>query len=82
MRLAAQPGDDGAIKVSLRKEDADTAVLRIADNGKGFDPDAASQGIGRRLIEGLVQQIDGVATTTIDGGTVFEVKFPTEKGAP
>lgn len=84
---AAGPGGAaGRISISLEKNGPDTARLRIADNGVGFDrtatgPDRPAApdrqgGMGSRLIRGLSRQIDGTYSFTFDGGTVFELIFP------
>ncbi|RYE55805.1 MAG: hypothetical protein EOP48_09385 [Sphingobacteriales bacterium] len=38
----------GKIAISIRKEKQDV-VLNVSDNGRGFDPDAQSQGLGLKL---------------------------------
>jgi two-component system, sensor histidine kinase PdtaS len=51
------------------------AELRIRDNGVGYDPSSKSNGIGSRLIKGLVSQLNGESKTIIENGTTFILRF-------
>ena len=44
----------------------------------GFDPQAPTKGIGRRLIAALTQQISGESKfeTALGGGSLFTLTFP------
>jgi two-component sensor histidine kinase len=52
--------------------------LTVEDNGMGFDPQAPTKGIGRRLIAALTQQIGGESKfeTALGGGSFFTLTFP------
>ncbi|MGE4249868.1 MAG: sensor histidine kinase [Parvibaculaceae bacterium] len=63
--------DNRIITIGLKPEDAGRLVLSIADNGPGFDPEAPSQGLGRRLIAAMLTQLNGTATYHFDKGTEF-----------
>jgi two-component sensor histidine kinase len=70
---------EGKIRVRVERESPETLVIRIQDDGAGFDPsqvniDAA--GLGRSLIEAFVRQLHGELRTTTDKGTIVEVRFP------
>lgn len=72
----AFPAGRGKIEVKFKTQDR-THELTIADNGKGMDTDAASTGIGRRLIDALAQQAGGsVDVTTGPTGTSYVIAFP------
>lgn len=53
---------DGTIRVATRLDDG-TLVLDVADNGSGKDGDA-EPGLGTRIVDGLVAQLDASMTTT------------------
>jgi two-component sensor histidine kinase len=72
-------GGPGAIEVSLREPEAGQVELRVADDGKGYDPEAskaAGPSLGASIVSGLVQQLKGVLTVSIDGGTHSVVRLP------
>ena len=68
--------DHGRIEVVLDRLDDGAFRLRISDDGPGV-PDIAesSRGVGRQLIEGLVQQLDGELTKSTGHGTTYDVRF-------
>jgi two-component sensor histidine kinase len=72
----------GRIKVTLRAIDDDKGELVIEDNGDGFDVETKSQGMGRRLIEGLAAQLTGTFQYHINSGTRFTLQFPTTDAEP
>lgn len=69
-------GRPGTLWVTLGQADADQARLVIRDDGIGFDPEAPSNGIGRKLIAAFTQQIGGKAQFSSANGAVFDVVFP------
>jgi two-component system, sensor histidine kinase PdtaS len=71
-------GKTGNVSVTLDRPDGSAeAILTIADNGVGMaDGAAGSQGLGSRLIAGLVQQLEGKSSIVRDGGVRFELRFP------
>lgn len=78
IKYAFPGGEDGVIEIRVTREADDRAVLTISDDGIGFDPEAPSEGMGRRLILGLVQQIGGVISYGNGGkGSTFILTFPT-----
>jgi two-component sensor histidine kinase len=71
--------DAGQIRVEVARDADDKIIVRIRDNGVGFDPQAEnhnSAGLGRSLIEAFVRQLRGELETKSDNGTVVEVRFP------
>jgi two-component sensor histidine kinase len=70
--------DGGQIRVEVARDAEDKIIVRVRDNGTGFDPTVESNGsgLGRSLIEAFVRQLRGELETKFDGGTVVEVRFP------
>ncbi len=71
-------GKSGNIRISLESAGADHH-LTFADDGQGFDPDAeaARAGLGSRIMEGLVAQLNGsMRTASGPSGTTVEVSIP------
>lgn len=71
-------GRDGTLTVRLVRTDNGRGQLTVEDNGMGFDPQAPSKGIGRRLISALTQQLGGESRfeTARGGGSYFTLSFP------
>lgn len=65
--------------ISLEKEH-NTTKLSITDNGKGFDPEVNSKGIGLNNIEARVKAFSGTfkITAAPGQGCSIEVSFPAE----
>lgn len=70
----------GTIHVHVERESPEKLLIRIRDNGAGFDPEsivgAEANGLGRSLIEAFVRQLHGELQINADDGTVVEVRFP------
>ena len=70
----------GTIRVEVRRESPQSLLIRIQDNGAGFDPQGASAseipGLGRSLIEAFVRQLHGELKIASQDGTLVEVRFP------
>ncbi len=70
----------GTIRVEVRRESPQTLVIRIRDNGAGYDPNVAPSvdvtGLGRSLIEAFVRQLHGELHVSSSDGTLVEVRFP------
>jgi two-component sensor histidine kinase len=67
--------EGGAITVSIRQE-GQTGMLEVADDGVGLAEGDASRRSGLRLVDGLVQQIGGTLEVAAGGGARFIVCFP------
>jgi len=69
----------GHIKVHVERESPERLLVRIQDDGAGFDPMQVSPdatGLGRSLIEAFVRQLHGELSIKSDNGTTVEVRFP------
>ena len=76
---AFDPGTPGSITITLDHEDS-SYQLKFADDGRGlpddFDP-SASAGLGMRIVQGLVSQLNGsLHTGSGPSGTTTEIRFP------
>jgi two-component sensor histidine kinase len=71
-------GRSGRIEVALEPAKGDQVVLRVADDGCGYDPAAPGPrtSVGASIIEGLVRQLNGVLSVTADRGTQSVVRLP------
>jgi two-component system, sensor histidine kinase PdtaS len=68
----AFPGrSEGRLSVALKRRDGDAALLTIADDGVGFEPDSAHRGMGSRLIDGSIRQLGGSYRYESDHGATF-----------
>lgn len=67
---------DARIDISVRLLDGGRGKLIIRDNGVGFDPEAKTTGMGRRLVKSLERQIGATSTHTVDNGAAYELDFP------
>lgn len=68
-------GTGGRMTISLRRTGPGEAVLTVADDGKGLDG-RARHGVGMRLVERLVEQVDGSIEVATAGGTAWKITFP------
>lgn len=68
-------GRTGLITLKLEVTEAGYAVLRVRDNGVGYQPGKPTS-MGSLLIRGLAQQIDGNYEFRNEDGTLFVLKFP------
>jgi two-component sensor histidine kinase len=77
----AFPDGQGKISVRLaRNEDVGTIEVTVADNGCGDRPEhTARKGLGKRLINGLVQQLQGQMEIRWQMGTMARITLPTPK---
>ena len=75
-------GRRGRIEVDLKEIEDGMGELVIEDNGEGFDPEAKSQGMGRRLVEGLAAQLTGTFRYETGSGTRFTLQFPITAAEP
>ncbi len=68
---AAQPGN---LYVDLYEQD-DRLMLRVRDDGRGYDPGATSGGFGTKLIRTLGQKLDADISSTSGPGTEIIVSI-------
>ena len=70
-------GVGGAVRVVFGPGEAETGVLAISDTGCGYDKATVSRArLGLWLIDGLASQVQGVLTTTCEGGVQARLVFP------
>lgn len=65
------------IQIAVRVEGS-RIVVRINDNGPGFDPDKVHPGLGSSLIRTLTRQLEGEFSYTLIAGCEFSLEFPVE----
>ncbi|OLF17746.1 hypothetical protein BU204_09625 [Actinophytocola xanthii] len=64
------------VRVSLDVTEA-TVALRVTDDGRGFDPDPATEGFGLRGMRARAEQVGGrLAVHSGAGGTTLELEVP------
>jgi len=75
----AFPDGTGNISVVLQNESDRTLVLIVSDDGPGpyrsDTPDQGKAGIGTRIIESLVAQLEGTIVVKNEGGTTTEIRI-------
>lgn len=68
-------GDNRFVKVQLFRE-GENVVLKVQDNGVGYDPDAKSEGsLGLTLVETLVSQLGGTISGVCPYSTCYRLSF-------
>ena len=90
---AALEAQHPRVVVTVRS-DSDELVIRVADNGRGLEPDAAhrvfqrgwstkgsERGLGLALVGQAVRRYGGRIEPSDDGGAVFTVHLPSTAGA-
>jgi signal transduction histidine kinase len=65
-----------ATEVKVRLEYGDAVRLTVADDGRGFAPDAVERGFGLRGMRSRVEQAGGTFAVTGGDGTVVEAVIP------
>ncbi len=76
LKYAKLDTPDATISISLKRLTEGVAKLVIADNGPGFDPASGRTGMGTKILQGMVMQLEGSHTYTFDNGTIFTIEFP------
>lgn len=77
LKHAFPGGRPGRIRVSAQLQGGDT-VLVVKDDGVGLPGTARpDHSMGLRLVDDLTRKLAGQLTVTGDGGTRFEVRYPT-----
>ena len=75
LKYAFPDGREGRISIALKAGGEHRAWLTIRDNGIGFDPQTAQQGMGSRLIRGVVGQLHGTYSFDGSDGTTFTAEL-------
>jgi len=82
LKYAYPEGRSGLIQVSMREKD-DAITLLITDDGIGLQqPEQESEKgkLGLRLVDMLVQQLEGELIVTAEHGVRYAVRFPRKGG--
>jgi two-component sensor histidine kinase len=74
LKYAFPDGREGRISVALNRIDDRRARLVIRDDGIGFEP-GVRQGMGSRLIKGVVSQLNGTSTFDGSDGATFTAEL-------
>ena len=87
VRNAVRHGTPGGVRISLVTEGDDVAVLEVADDGRGFDVEAAErsrEGMGLFVMRERLALIDGrlEVASPPGGGTVVRARAPLHPHAP
>lgn len=72
LKYAFERNRTGTIRLSLKPLPEGGARLVITDDGRGFDPEAHTQGLGMKLISAMMRQLGGSSSYCMEGGAVFE----------
>nr|WP_280531059.1 sensor histidine kinase [Shinella yambaruensis] len=75
LKYAFPDGRAGRISIVLTAIGGRRARLTVHDDGIGFDPQAVKQGMGSRLIRGVVNQLNGTHTFDGSNGTTFTAEL-------
>jgi two-component sensor histidine kinase len=79
LKHAFPGGREGKISIELSQNDSANYVLVVADDGVGF-PDSAdlrhTDSLGLKLVDALVNQLEGTVKLDVSHGTRFEIVFP------
>jgi len=76
---AFEISEDKIINLSANRKDDGTIFLTIKDNGKGIPAGlipSQSKGLGLKLVDNLIMQLNGQIEVKNDNGTVFNFVFP------
>jgi two-component sensor histidine kinase len=79
LKYAFPNGQGGEIHIGLHIDDKDMVTLVIGDNGIGFPADADfhnTTSLGLKLVNILVNQLDGTIELENDHGTELKITFP------
>jgi two-component sensor histidine kinase/FixJ family two-component response regulator len=71
-------GQKGEVRIKLRAEENQQVVLTVSDNGIGFPSDldvCKTDSLGLRLVNVLVDQLDGTLEVHSGDGTQFKITF-------
>jgi two-component system, sensor histidine kinase PdtaS len=72
-KYAFQDREDGRLKLRV-KVDGELLRIEIADNGQGYR-EASVAGTGTKLIYAFSKQLDAIASTSYENGTVFRLQL-------
>jgi len=75
LKYAFTDGREGKISIALKAIGERRARLTVRDNGVGFNPQTMQQGMGSRLIRGVVNQLNGTHIFDGSDGTTFTAEL-------
>ncbi|MCJ8056164.1 sensor histidine kinase [Shinella curvata] len=75
LKYAFTDGRVGTFSIALKSIGERRARLTVHDNGVGFDPQTIQRGMGSRLIQGVVNQLNGTHTFDGSDGTTFTAEL-------
>lgn len=75
LKYAFPDNRPGTIRVAFKRGEGESFVLSVHDDGVGFDHEAATSGLGTRIIRAMVQQLAGDYAYSFDHGTLFEARL-------
>jgi len=81
LKHAFPGGRSGSISVELRRAEPDNWVLLVTDDGIGLPADVdakMTKSLGLELVSLLVKQLSGALEIHRNGGTTFQLTFPSE----
>jgi two-component sensor histidine kinase len=81
-KYAYPPGEAGEIRVSLRLENPSHAVLRVADDGVGFDPNGTARGtgLGSKILRAMAVNLRGeILKDDAANGASISITFPLDE---
>lgn len=67
--------DNGQITVKIKQHDQHSFEMLIGDDGAGFNSKVTQSGLGTRLIEIFIKQLNGTATLLDQSGTMYKIIF-------
>jgi signal transduction histidine kinase len=75
--VAKHAGDGARVSLALRHDDG-SLVVRISDDGQGFDPDQATAGVGLQNIRDRIEDVGGTfkLVSKPGCGTVLTLAVP------
>jgi len=75
LKYAFKDVEEGKIIVDLRKIENKSFEMIIGDDGIGLDANEESTGLGKKLIETFVKQLQGSINRLKHKGTMFKIEF-------
>lgn len=69
--------NDKKITIALHQDSVGSIILKVIDNGKGFNNDDQNNtsSVGLKLVNILIKQLDGTIQVNTNKGTIFELIF-------
>ncbi len=83
LKYAFPENQEGSINIALQEIDQNQLVLKVHDNGVGFDPNTTSKGtgFGSQLVQLLTKQLGGSLQQETVDGTLVTLRLNKSKAA-